>query len=42
MDFEECKTRGLLAAIEAAFTSERQSRSALERIGYPELKLVEL
>jgi hypothetical protein len=35
MDFAEFKRRGLLAEIEAAFTDEKQSRLALERIGYP-------
>src|SRR5688572_22089835 len=35
MDFEEFKRCGLLAEIAAAFTDEKRSRSALERIGYP-------
>lgn len=39
MDFDDFKTRGLLAEIEAAFTSEQQSRRALERIGYPLARL---
>jgi hypothetical protein len=39
MDFEELKSRGLLAEIEAAFTDEKLSRLTLEHIGYPIARL---